>query len=129
MWNLSSCLVVCLSNPFIYLRSLLKIFPERAIYNIYLAQFLSWMLGLISSYGIGWPNVKYLFNPNLIEHQLTCVPQNRIRSAYNRTQYWDERVKMMEWYGEWVKEWIVDWKMIESHAFEHGFFYLKERKV
>lgn len=50
-------------------------------------------------------NESNLFNPDAIERQLAHVPQNRIRSAYNRAQYWDERVKIMEWYGEKVKEW------------------------
>ena len=48
-----------------------------------------------------------VFNPDAIERQLAHVSQNRIRSAYNRAQYWDERVRLMEWYGEQVKEWIV----------------------
>ncbi len=52
-------------------------------------------------------NESNLFNLDAIERQLAHVPQNRIRSAYNRAQYWDERVRLMEWYGEQVKEWIV----------------------
>lgn len=52
-------------------------------------------------------NDSNLFNSDAIERQLAHVPKNRIRSAYNRAQYWDERVKIMEWYGEQVKEWIV----------------------
>lgn len=51
-------------------------------------------------------NESNLFNPDAIERQLAHVPQNRIRSAYNRAQYWDERVKIMEWYGEQVKRWM-----------------------
>lgn len=51
-------------------------------------------------------NESNLFNPDAIERQLAHVPQNRIRSAYNRAQYWDERVKIMEWYGEQVKGWM-----------------------
>ena len=51
-------------------------------------------------------NESNLFNPDAIERQLAHVPQNRIRSAYNRAQYWDERVKIMEWYEKKVKEWI-----------------------
>lgn len=42
-------------------------------------------------------NESNLFNPDAIERQLAHVPQNRIRSAYNRAQYWDERVKL--WSG------------------------------
>jgi len=52
-------------------------------------------------------NESNLFNPDAIEPQLAHVPQNRIRSAYNRAQYWDERVKIMEWYGEQVKNWLL----------------------
>ena len=36
-------------------------------------------------------NESNLFNPDAIERQLAHVPQNRIRSAYNRAQYWDEQ--------------------------------------
>lgn len=49
-------------------------------------------------------NESNLFNPDAIERQLAHVPQNRIRSAYNRAQYWDERVRLMEWYGGGVKD-------------------------
>ncbi|MCU4337976.1 tyrosine-type recombinase/integrase [Acinetobacter dispersus] len=52
-------------------------------------------------------NESNLFNPDAIERQLAHVPQNRIRSAYNRAQYWDERVKIMEWYGEKVNSWLM----------------------
>ncbi|EEY97757.1 tyrosine-type recombinase/integrase [Acinetobacter johnsonii] len=51
-------------------------------------------------------NESNLFNPDAIERQLAHVPQNRIRSAYNRAQYWDERVKIMEWYGEQARSWM-----------------------
>ncbi|MCQ1094722.1 tyrosine-type recombinase/integrase [Acinetobacter baumannii] len=51
-------------------------------------------------------NESNLFNPDAIERQLAHVPQNRIRSAYNRAQYWDERVRLMEWYGAKVKSWL-----------------------
>lgn len=42
-------------------------------------------------------NEANLFNFDAIERQLAHVPQNRIRSAYNRAQYWDERVRLMKW--------------------------------
>ncbi|WP_349928919.1 tyrosine-type recombinase/integrase [Acinetobacter sp. A1-4-2] len=51
-------------------------------------------------------NESNLFSPDAIERQLAHVPQNRIRSAYNRAQYWDERVRLMEWYGEQIKNWL-----------------------
>lgn len=51
-------------------------------------------------------NESNLFNYDAIERQLAHVPQNRIRSAYNRAQYWDERVKIMNWYEAKVREWM-----------------------
>ena len=53
-------------------------------------------------------NESNLFNFDVIERQLAHVPQNRIRSAYNRAQYWDERVKMMNWYNDQVQLWIIE---------------------
>ena len=52
-------------------------------------------------------NESNLFNPDAIERQLAHVPQNRIRSAYNRVQYWDEKVRLLKLYEKQVKEWIV----------------------
>ncbi|MCX0340123.1 tyrosine-type recombinase/integrase [Acinetobacter radioresistens] len=52
-------------------------------------------------------NESNLFNPDAIERQLAHVPQNRIRSAYNRAQYWEERVRMIEWYEQQVKGWLA----------------------
>jgi integrase len=54
-------------------------------------------------------NESNLFNPDAIECQLAHVPQNRIRSAYNRAQYWDERVRLMQWYGEQVEGWMAQY--------------------
>lgn len=51
-------------------------------------------------------NESNLFNYDAIERQLAHVPQNRIRSAYNRAQYWEERVKIMQWYEGQVKAWM-----------------------
>ena len=52
-------------------------------------------------------NESNLFNPDAIERQLAHVPKNRIRFAYDRAQYLDEKVRLIEWYGEQVKEWII----------------------
>lgn len=54
-------------------------------------------------------NESNLFNSDAIERQLAHVPQNRIRSAYNRAQYWDERVRLMQWYGEQVEGWMAQY--------------------
>lgn len=37
------------------------------------------------------PNI----NDAIEQHQITQVLESKIYSAYNRTQYWDERVKVM----------------------------------
>lgn len=47
------------------------------------------------------------FNSDVIERQLAHAPKNRIRSAYNRAQYWDEKVRLLKLYEKQVKEWIV----------------------
>lgn len=39
------------------------------------------------------------FNPDAIELQLAHQPSDKIRAAYNRADYWQERVEMMAWYG------------------------------
>ena len=54
-------------------------------------------------------NESNLFNPDAIERQLAHVPQNRIRSAYNRAQYWDEQVRLMQWYGGQVDGWMAQY--------------------
>lgn len=51
-------------------------------------------------------NESNLFSADAIERQLAHVPKNRIRAAYNRAQYWDERVKMMDWYSEQTRKWL-----------------------
>lgn len=48
----------------------------------------------------------FLFKLDVIERQLAYVLQNRTCSAFNRAQYWDERVKIMEWYSAKVKSWL-----------------------
>ena len=43
-------------------------------------------------------NESDLFNPDTIERQLAHVPKNRIRSAYKRAQFWDERVLVHDFF-------------------------------
>jgi integrase len=40
------------------------------------------------------------WNPDAIEAQLAHVDQNAIRRAYDRAEFWDERVKMMTWWAD-----------------------------
>ena len=43
------------------------------------------------------------FNPDAIELQLAHQPSDKIRAAYNRADYWQERVEMMAWYGDLLR--------------------------
>lgn len=42
------------------------------------------------------------FNSDAIEAELAHVGADQVRKAYHRATYWDERVKMAEWWGELV---------------------------
>lgn len=41
------------------------------------------------------------FNPDAIERQLDHAEKNKIRRAYLRSNFIDERVKMMQWFADW----------------------------
>lgn len=42
------------------------------------------------------------FNPDAIEAALAHIDSNKVRSAYNRSQYLKERVELMEWWGSFL---------------------------
>ena len=44
------------------------------------------------------------FNPDAIELQLAHVEENKVRAAYNRAEYVDERREMMQWYSDYLKQ-------------------------
>lgn len=44
------------------------------------------------------------YNPDAIEQQLAHIDDNKIRAAYNRTDYMAERVEMMQWYSDYLRE-------------------------
>jgi integrase len=44
-------------------------------------------------------NESGLWNPDAIEAALAHVERNEVRKAYNRGMYWDERVKLAEWWA------------------------------
>lgn len=43
------------------------------------------------------------FNPDSIERQLAHIDTNKVRAAYNRAEYWNERVEFMQWYSDFLK--------------------------
>jgi integrase len=44
------------------------------------------------------------WNPDAIEAQLAHVEGNAVRRAYARAEFWDERVKMMQWWADRLDE-------------------------
>ena len=43
----------------------------------------------------GWDHI-------IIERQLAHVHKDRVASAYNRAEYWADRVAMMQWYADYL---------------------------
>lgn len=44
------------------------------------------------------------FMPDVIERQLAHVEGNKVRAAYNRAEYLEERTRMMQWYADFIDE-------------------------
>lgn len=42
------------------------------------------------------------FDPDVIERQLAHAERNKVRAAYHRAEYLDERRKMMQWWGDYL---------------------------
>ena len=49
-------------------------------------------------------NESGLWNPDAIERALAHVETNKIRGAYARGQYWDERIKLANWWAITLSE-------------------------
>lgn len=47
-------------------------------------------------------NESGLWNPSAIERQLAHKESDAVRAAYHRAEYFDERVKMMQWWSDLV---------------------------
>ena len=47
-------------------------------------------------------NEMGLWNPDAIERQLAHMENNGVRRAYARGQYWDERVRMMQYWSDYL---------------------------
>lgn len=44
------------------------------------------------------------FKPDVIEAQLAHLDASKVRRVYNRANYWDERVLMMQWWSDMLDE-------------------------
>lgn len=48
-------------------------------------------------------NESNKFDSDVIEAQLAHQERNKVRRIYNRAEYWDERVKMMQWWADFIE--------------------------
>ena len=42
------------------------------------------------------------WDPDVIERQLAHIEGNRVRAAYHRSQYLEERAKLMQWWADYL---------------------------
>ncbi len=47
-------------------------------------------------------NQESQYKGEVIERQLAHKEKDEVRAAYNRAEYLDERIKMMQWYSDWL---------------------------
>ena len=47
-------------------------------------------------------NEHSAFSPDVIERALAHGESDKIRRAYNRAQYWEERERMMQWWADYI---------------------------
>jgi integrase len=52
------------------------------------------------------------FRPDVIERQLAHVERNKVRAAYHRSEYLEERRKMMAWWGAYIESSAKDQKVV-----------------
>lgn len=53
------------------------------------------------SIGSTWANERG-YNVDAIERQLSHVPENKVRSAYNRAAYLEQRREMLQAFSDWL---------------------------
>ena len=41
-------------------------------------------------------------DPDVIERQLAHKERNRVRAAYHRAEYLDDRRRLMQWWADWI---------------------------
>ncbi len=52
------------------------------------------------------------FRPDVIERQLAHVERNKVRAAYHRSEYLEERRSMMDWWGACIEALATDQKVV-----------------
>lgn len=49
-------------------------------------------------------NESRKWHPDAIERQLAHIENNDVRRAYDRSEHWEERVQMMQWWADYLEE-------------------------
>lgn len=49
-------------------------------------------------------NESRLWHHDAIERQLAHMEADEVRAAYNAAEYWDERVRMMQWWADYLDD-------------------------
>lgn len=60
------------------------------------------------------------FKPDVIERQLAHREANQVRAAYNRAEYWEERVEMMQWWADYLGTAAKQGKVIKGRLGRTG---------
>ncbi len=55
------------------------------------------------------------FRPDVIERQLAHAERNKVRAAYNRSQYLVERAEMMQWWADYLDDRRTGEKVVPIH--------------
>jgi integrase len=58
-------------------------------------------------------NESRKWSPDVIEIQLAHQESNKVRKAYNRAEYLDERRKMMQWWAGYLESLMIPAKVID----------------
>lgn len=61
-------------------------------------------------------NESRMFSGDAIERQLAHQEEDDTRAAYNFAEFWDERVKMMRWWGNYLDELRAQGRVFELRA-------------
>ena len=59
-------------------------------------------------------NESGLWNPDVIESYLSHQDRNAIRRTYNRASYWDERVKLADWWADYLQGYGLETSFIDG---------------
>jgi len=57
-------------------------------------------------------NESGCWNADAIERQLAHIERNDVRRAYARGEFWDERVRMMQWWADYLDDFRAVGKVI-----------------